>query len=178
MSGREFLRAAVAGYEVGPRVGQCMGQEHIVQGWHSGATVGVFSAAAGAAAGLRLPADKVVHALGIAGTQSAGLMAAQFGAMVKAHARRPLGAERARTRGAARRERVHRDRECVRERVWRVLTTFSRSQDRIQSERAYVGLGRAVRDDAGGAEVLFVRGHNHTSLDAIRLMQAAAAVRP
>jgi 2-methylcitrate dehydratase PrpD len=23
MSGREFLRAAVAGYEVGPRVGQC-----------------------------------------------------------------------------------------------------------------------------------------------------------
>jgi 2-methylcitrate dehydratase PrpD len=88
MSGRDFLTAAVAGYEVGPRVGMCMGQEHIVQGWHSGATVGVFSAAAGAAAGLKLPAEKVVHALGIAGTQSAGLMAAQFGAMVKRmHAR-------------------------------------------------------------------------------------------
>src|SRR5580704_2963406 len=49
LSGRDFLTAAVAGYEIGPRVGMCMGQEHIGQGWHSGATVGVFAAAAGAA---------------------------------------------------------------------------------------------------------------------------------
>ena len=56
LSGRDFLTAAVAGYEVGPRVGLCMGQEHIGQGWHSGATVGVFSAAAGAARGLSLSA--------------------------------------------------------------------------------------------------------------------------
>src|SRR3984957_1347945 len=83
MSGRDFLRAAVAGYEIGPRVGKCMGPEHIGQGWHSGATVGVFSAAAGAAAALRLSSERTVHALGIAGTQSAGLMAAQYGAMVK-----------------------------------------------------------------------------------------------
>jgi 2-methylcitrate dehydratase PrpD len=61
----------------------CEGPEHIGQGWHSGATLGVFSAAAGAARGLKLGADKTVHALGIAGTQAAGLMAAQYGAMVK-----------------------------------------------------------------------------------------------
>ncbi|MGB6344035.1 MAG: MmgE/PrpD family protein [Xanthobacteraceae bacterium] len=83
LSGRDFLTAAVAGYEIGPRVGLCMGQEHIGQGWHSGATVGVFSAAAGAARALKLSADATVHALGIAGTQSCGLMAAQYGAMVK-----------------------------------------------------------------------------------------------
>src|SRR5262249_57747598 len=83
LSGRDFLAAAVAGYEIGPRVGKCMGQEHIGQGWHSGATVGVFSAAAGAARGLRLTPDQTVHALGIAGTQSAGLMAAPYGALVK-----------------------------------------------------------------------------------------------
>ena len=53
LSGRDFLTAAVAGYEIGPRVGLCMGQEHIGQGWHSGATVGIFSAAAGAARGAR-----------------------------------------------------------------------------------------------------------------------------
>jgi 2-methylcitrate dehydratase PrpD len=29
LSGRAFLAAAVAGYEIGPRVGRCMGQEHI-----------------------------------------------------------------------------------------------------------------------------------------------------
>ncbi|MEA2938455.1 MAG: hypothetical protein QOC56_1959, partial [Alphaproteobacteria bacterium] len=83
LSGRDFLAAAIAGYEIGPRVGRCMGQEHIGQGWHSGATLGVFSAAAGAARGLRLTPEQTVHALGIAGTQSAGLMAAQYGAMVK-----------------------------------------------------------------------------------------------
>jgi 2-methylcitrate dehydratase PrpD len=83
LNGRDFLAAAVTGYEIGPRVGRCMGQEHIGQGWHSGATLGVFSAAAGAARALKLDPDKTVHALGIAGTQSAGLMAAQYGAMVK-----------------------------------------------------------------------------------------------
>src|ERR1700688_848372 len=64
LSGRDFLTAAVAGYEVGPRVGMCMGQEHIGQGWHSGATVGIFSAAAGAAAGLRLSEGQTVRGLG------------------------------------------------------------------------------------------------------------------
>ena len=49
MSGREFLTAAVAGYEVGPRIALCMGNEHVAQGWHSGATFGVFAAAAAAA---------------------------------------------------------------------------------------------------------------------------------
>src|SRR6478735_1794689 len=29
MSGKDFLTAAVAGYEIGPRVGLCMGPEHI-----------------------------------------------------------------------------------------------------------------------------------------------------
>ena len=36
MSGREFLTAAAAGYEIGPRVGLCMGPAHIASGWHSG----------------------------------------------------------------------------------------------------------------------------------------------
>src|ERR1700704_2217705 len=83
LAGRDFLTAAVAGYEIGPRVGMCMGQEHIGQGWHSGATVGVLAAVAGAARALRLMPEQAVHAIGVAGTQSAGLMAAQFGAMVK-----------------------------------------------------------------------------------------------
>jgi 2-methylcitrate dehydratase PrpD len=83
LSGRDFLTAALAGYEIGPRVGLCMGPEHIGQGWHSGATVGVFAAAATAARALSLDAGATVHALGIAGTQSCGLMAAQYGAMVK-----------------------------------------------------------------------------------------------
>src|ERR1700733_2734482 len=83
MSGREFMTSAVAGYEVGPRVGIAMRPEHIAQGWHSGATVGVFSAAAGAARALKLSAEQTVHALGIAGTQASGLRGAPLGAMVE-----------------------------------------------------------------------------------------------
>src|SRR5438045_9168659 len=60
-----------------------MGPEHLGQGWHSGATVGVFSASAASARALGLSADQTVHALGIAGTQASGLMAAQYGGMVK-----------------------------------------------------------------------------------------------
>ncbi len=171
MSGREFLRAAVAGYEVGPRVGMCMGQEHIVQGWHSGATVGVFSAAAGAAAGLRLPADKVVHALGIAGTQSAGLMAAQFGAMVKRmHAGRSaqsglyaaLLAENGFT-GIT---------NVFESEYGGFCTTFSRSTDRFNLSELTSGLGERFETMRIALKFYSCVGTNHTSLDAIRNMQA------
>ncbi len=83
MSGRELLRAALIGYEIATRASLCMGPEHLAAGWHSGATTGVFGAAASAAAGLGLNVEQAVHALGIAGTQASGLMAAQYGAMVK-----------------------------------------------------------------------------------------------
>lgn len=51
----------VQGFELdvrGPRVGIAMGKEHIGQGWHSGATLGVYSAAAGAARALGLDRTK------------------------------------------------------------------------------------------------------------------------
>ena len=57
-----LIASAVAGYEIGPRVGLCMGPEHIAQGWHSGATLGVFSAAAGAATAVAGSAEAVVQA--------------------------------------------------------------------------------------------------------------------
>jgi 2-methylcitrate dehydratase PrpD len=60
-----------------------MNPEHLGQGWHSAGTLGVFGAVSGAARGIGLDVDRTVHALGIAGTQGSGLMAAQYGAMVK-----------------------------------------------------------------------------------------------
>jgi aconitate decarboxylase len=171
MTGREFMRAAVAGYEIGPRVGMCMGQEHIVQGWHSGATVGVFSAAAGAAAGLKLPAERVVHALGIAGTQSAGLMAAQFGAMVKRmHAGRSaqsglyaaLLAENGFT-GIV---------NVFESEYGGFCTTFSRSQDRFNLSELTSGLGERFETMRIALKFYSCVGTNHTTLDAIRTMQS------
>jgi aconitate decarboxylase len=174
MSGQDFLTAAVAGYEIGPRVGMCMGQEHIVQGWHSGATVGVFSAAAGAAAGLRLPADRVVHALGIAGTQAAGLMAAQFGAMVKRmHAGRSAQSG---LYGALLAERGFTGIPDVFENPYGgFCTTFSRSTDRFDRDELVSGLGERFETMRISLKLYSCVSTNHTALDAIRNMQQRRA---
>jgi aconitate decarboxylase len=176
MSGREFLRAAVAGYEVGPRVGLCMGPEHIGQGWHSGATVGVFAAAAGAAAGLRLPAGQTVHALGIAGTQSAGLMAAQYGAMVKRmHAGR---AAQSGLYGALLAEAGFTGITDVFESPYGgFCTTFSRSQDRFNLAELTAGLGERFETLGVALKFYSCVGSNHTTLDAIRTIAARRPFR-
>ncbi|HVY44096.1 MAG TPA: MmgE/PrpD family protein [Hyphomicrobiaceae bacterium] len=176
-TGKDLLRAAVAGYEIGPRVGICMGQEHIGQGWHSGATVGVFSAAAGASAALSLNAEQTVHALGIGGTQSAGLMAAQYGAMVKRmHAGRSaqsglygaLLAARGFT-GIA---------DVFESRYGGFCTTFSRSQDRFNLEELTAGLGERWETMRISLKFYSCVGSNHTTLDAIRNMQTRRAFGP
>src|SRR5258705_13150617 len=170
MNGRAFLTAAVARYEVGARVGLCMGQEHIGQGWHSGATLGVFSAAAGAARGLKLDADKTVHALGIAGTQAAGLMAAQYGAMVKRmHAGRSsqsglygaLLAEGGFT-GIA---------DVFESEYGGFCTTFSRSQDRFRLAELTAGFGSMWQTMGVALKVYSCVGSHHTTLDALREMR-------
>ncbi len=167
MSGREFLAAAIAGYEIGPRVGRCMGQEHIGQGWHSGATVGVFSAAAGAARGLKLDTEKTVHALGIAGTQAAGLMAAQYGAMVKRmHAGRSsqsglYGALLAKAGFTG-------IRDVFEAPYGGFCTTFSRSTDRFNLDALSAGLGSEWETMRVALKFYSCVGSNHTTLDAIR----------
>ncbi len=84
VSGAVFLKGAIAGFEVGPRVGLALhGMEMLSRGWHSGAVFGTHAAAAAAGTLLDLDAAGFEDALGLAGTQSAGLMAAQFEAMCK-----------------------------------------------------------------------------------------------
>jgi aconitate decarboxylase len=83
MTGRDVLTAIVAGYEVGTRVGNAATMALFLRGFHPQGTSGAFVAAATAGRILGLPADQMQHALGIAGSMGAGLMAAQEGAMVK-----------------------------------------------------------------------------------------------
>jgi 2-methylcitrate dehydratase PrpD len=167
LSGRDFLTAAVAGYEVGPRVGLCMGPEHIGQGWHSGATVGIFSAAAGAARALSLDADKTVHALGIGGTQSSGLMAAQYGAMVKRmHAGR---AAQSGLYGALLAKDGFTGIVDVFEAPYGgFCTTFSRSRDRFNLNELSAGLGQKFETMGIALKFYSCVGSNHTTLDALR----------
>jgi 2-methylcitrate dehydratase PrpD len=83
VGGRELITALVAGYEVGIRIGLAAKGGMFKTGFHNQGTTGVFVAAAAAAHILRLDAQQTQHALGIAGSQAAGLMAVQDGAMTK-----------------------------------------------------------------------------------------------
>ncbi|MBX3651890.1 MAG: MmgE/PrpD family protein [Burkholderiales bacterium] len=169
MSGREFLTSAVAGYEIGPRVGLCMGPAHIASGWHSGATLGVFSAAAGAARGLKLDVDKTVHALGIAGTQAAGLMAAQFGAMVKRmHAGR---SSQSGLYGALFAEAGFTGIVDVLENPYGgFCTTMSQSKDKFNLAELTAGFGETWQTMGVALKFYACVGSNHTTLDALRDM--------
>ena len=165
-SGEDFITAALAGYEIGPRVGLCMGPQHIGQGWHSGATVGVFAAAAAAARALALDADRIVHALGIAGTQSSGLMAAQYGAMIKRmHAGRAAqsGLYAALLAGAG----FTGIKDVFEAPYGGFCTTFSRSHDRFNLDALSAGLGERYETLRVSLKFYACVGSNHTTLDAL-----------
>src|SRR5271168_46012 len=81
-SGKAVIAAFVAGYETCCRIGMAMRPGHYTRGFHATGTVGAFGAAAACAHLLGLDAEATARALGIAGTQSAGLKS-QFGTMCK-----------------------------------------------------------------------------------------------
>jgi 2-methylcitrate dehydratase PrpD len=83
-SGRDLITALVAADEVGVRVGLACKGGMFKTGFHNQGTTGVFVAGAAAGKMLGLKAPQMQHALGIAGSQAAGLMAVQDGAMAKA----------------------------------------------------------------------------------------------
>ena len=74
LTGAEAMLAFVVGAEVACRIGNSVSPGHYARGWHITATCGVFGAAAAAAKLLRLSPEETGHALGIAASQSAGLV--------------------------------------------------------------------------------------------------------
>jgi 2-methylcitrate dehydratase PrpD len=71
-SGRDFVAASVAGYEVGIRIGEFLGRSHD-KVFHTTGTAGTLAAAVATGRLLGLDAAAMLHALGSAGTQAAGL---------------------------------------------------------------------------------------------------------
>jgi 2-methylcitrate dehydratase PrpD len=82
-AGSAVMAAFVAGYELQCRLGLLLAPGHYDRlGYHATATLGSFGAAAACAHLLELDADTFAIALGIAGTQAAGLKS-MFGTMCK-----------------------------------------------------------------------------------------------
>lgn len=85
-SGRDFLLATIAGYDIGYRALLAVGgfAVHTGRGWHSTGTMGSLGAAAAAAKVLGLDAERFADALGIAGSFTGGVWAfIDDGAMTK-----------------------------------------------------------------------------------------------
>ena len=79
--GREMITAVVLGYEAEIRIGMAMNPSHY-QYWHTTGTCGTFGAVVTAGKLLNLDEEEMIQALGIAGTQAAGLIET-FGTMSK-----------------------------------------------------------------------------------------------
>ena len=71
-SGKQVITAIAAGYEIGARIGEAInpGAYHR---WHTTGVVGSYSSAVAAGKLLGLNEEQMLHAIGSAGTQSAGL---------------------------------------------------------------------------------------------------------
>lgn len=79
LSGKEFLEGVLVGYEVGILLGQMVNPMHRNKGFHTTGTVGTFVAGVVASKLLKLDETQILNALGLCGTQSAGLLESDHG---------------------------------------------------------------------------------------------------
>jgi 2-methylcitrate dehydratase PrpD len=80
--GRDAVTAYILGLEVFGKLGRALNTAHYRRGWHATATFGSLASAVAAGRLLRLPADRMTMAIGIAASAAGGLRA-NFGSMVK-----------------------------------------------------------------------------------------------
>ena len=73
-SGQAVLTAFILGVEIECRVGNAVSPGHYARGWHITSTCGVFGAAVACAKLLGLSVEQISNAIGIAASQSAGIV--------------------------------------------------------------------------------------------------------
>jgi len=81
-SGQDMVLAYVVGFETACRIGRGVHHHHYEKGWHPTATLGIFGTVAAACRLLKLDAEKIAVALGMAASFAAGVKA-NFGTMTK-----------------------------------------------------------------------------------------------
>ena len=79
LSGKEFLEAVIVGYEVGILLGKIVNPQHRNKGFHTTGTIGAFIAGTVASKLLKLDEQQILNALGLCGTQAAGLLESDHG---------------------------------------------------------------------------------------------------
>jgi 2-methylcitrate dehydratase PrpD len=168
-SGADTLRAFVAGYDAAAFVGSIVMPSHYDKGFHSTATIGSFGAAVGAGLLLGLDEQQMRVALGLAGTQAAGLKC-MFGTMAK-----PFHAGRAAANGviAARLARAG----------------FTANPDVIETEQGFAATQSAFEPgssrpfQSGRVKQTLFKYHaacylTHSSIEAIKRLREQHSLRP
>ena len=170
-SGQDFITSIVIGYEVEIRIGMAINPSHY-QFWHTTGTCGTFGATAATGKILGLKSEEMVHALGIAGTQAAGLIEV-FGTMSK-----PLNPGRAAANG-----------------VWAALLAqkgFTSSRTILEAEKGYCratakeydlnkiteNLGKKFEIVNNIFKIHASCGHTHGAIDAILQLSEKYNIRP
>ncbi len=168
----ELLAAFAAGVDAECIIGRYLGASHYAEGWHATGTLGSFGAAAAAANLMGLDAETTARALGIAGTQAAGLKS-QFGTMCK-----PLHAGHAAATGVAAARLAARG-FSSRTDILETAQGFAATQGHGASADRFA---RAL-DEASYLPGVCFKYHaacymTHSSIEAIRTLQAAQRIAP
>ncbi|MBQ2666587.1 MmgE/PrpD family protein [Methanobrevibacter sp.] len=79
LTGREFIEGVMVGYEIGILLGKIVNPEHRNKGFHTTGTIGAFVAGSVASKLLKLDEKQILNALGLCGTQAAGLLESDHG---------------------------------------------------------------------------------------------------
>ncbi|SDA50552.1 MmgE/PrpD family protein [Methanobrevibacter millerae] len=79
LSGKDFFEAVIVGYEVGILLGKLVNPRHRNRGFHTTGTIGTFVSGAVASKLLKLDESQTLNALGLCGTQAAGLLESDHG---------------------------------------------------------------------------------------------------
>jgi len=167
VSGEQFLRAVITGYEVSNRIASVMIPAHY-EFWHTTATVGFFGATAASSYILGLSAEQTAHALATSASMAAGLQQAfQSDAMTK-----PIHAGRAAEGGVL-------AASLAREGITGVLDIFEADRgfgramsDTVDWDRALFGLGSYYTIEQITQKNHAACGHVHAIIDAIIQIKA------
>jgi 2-methylcitrate dehydratase PrpD len=170
-SGFDTLRAFVAGYDAAAFVGSIVMPSHYDRGFHSTATLGSFGAAVGAGLLLGLDEQQMRMALGLAGTQAAGLKS-MFGTMAK-----PFHAGRAAANGV------------IAARLAR--SGFTANADVIETEQGFAATQstfetasqRQAEFQAGRVKQTLFKYHaacylTHSTIEALKRLREEHSLRP
>ncbi|WP_233234783.1 MmgE/PrpD family protein [Bordetella sp. LUAb4] len=174
-SGATALAAMAAGYETMNRVSQGVNPSRArMRGWHLTGTTGTLAAAAAASVMLGFDADTTASALGLAGTQSAGLWAftADGGMSKRLH---PGRSAEAGVAAALLAQRGFRGPHYILEAEDGGLL-FGMSDD-PRPERVVAGLGKDWHTDATCFKPHACCGSNHACIDAALALKREHGIR-